>query len=133
MNNRYIRLFWSDTLYYIGIIIFWFKLYNLNIQLRNELLYKNSFEVLQYQEYLPIKFFFFSLLFGFFAFLIFCDKIKKILRNSYEIDVIITIFFSLLLLIISVIITWILINNPILRMILVAMSTVGGIILYSER
>ena len=122
---KFLKTQWYKIVYVIAVIIYLFFLNGLN----NKLLrynFENSFKLIEYDDYIALKFFAFAVIFIFIGAVIICIDIKRLrigLENMVEI-VSTLIFIVVLALMITLIIHFIMV--PILQAILTCALLVVG-------
>ncbi|MEG2418827.1 MAG: hypothetical protein RSB35_07970 [Eubacterium sp.] len=123
-----IRL-WKELIYLVVTVFFCISLSGLNGELNN--LGLNGFKLLAYKNYTPIWYCLITfVLFGIALYLIF-RRARSILNDYLELDEVIINVFVIIVLFSLMVVLFILINNPILRTLLVVTGVVGAII-YSD-
>lgn len=123
-----IKKCWFEVTYIIISIIFMVKLNSLNRVLFATQLNDEPFQMLMHDNYKPIKFFALTL---FFAAISICEivfRIRKIRNfNLSTSDIFMNVMIIIIMFVIAIVLFW-LINNPILRAIIIVMGIGGAIV-----
>lgn len=122
---KFLKTQWCKIVYVVAVIIYLFFLNGLNHKLLRYN-FENSFKLIEYDDYIALKFFAFAVIFIFIGAVIICIDIKRLrigLENMVEI-VSTLIFIVVLALMITLIIHFIMV--PILQAILTCALLVVG-------
>ena len=122
---KFLKTQWYKIVYVIAVIIYLFFLNGLNHKLLRYN-FENSFKLIEYDDYIALKFFAFAVIFIFIGAVIICIDIKR-LRIGLEdmVEIVSTLIFIVVLaLMITLIIHFIMV--PILQAILTCALLVGG-------
>lgn len=122
---KFLKTQWYKIVYVVAVIIYLFFLNGLNHKLLRYN-FENSFKLIEYDDYIALKFFAFAVIFIFIGAVIICIDIKRLrigLENMVEI-VSTLIFIVVLVLMITLIIHFIMV--PILQAILTCALLVVG-------
>lgn len=122
---KFLKTQWYKIVYVVAVIIYLFFLNGLNHKLLRYN-FENSFKLIEYDDYIALKFFVFAVIFIFIGAVIICIDIKRLrigLENMVEI-VSTLIFIVVLALMITLIIHFIMV--PILQAILTCALLVVG-------
>lgn len=122
---KFLKIQWYKIVYVIAVIIYLFFLNGLNHKLLRYN-FENSFKLIEYDDYIALKFFAFAVIFIFIGVVIICIDIKR-LRIGLEdmVEIVSTLIFIVVLaLMITLIIHFIMV--PILQAILTCALLVVG-------
>lgn len=122
---KFLKIQWYKIVYVIAVIIYLFFLNGLNYKLLRYN-FENSFKLIEYDDYIALKFFAFAVIFIFIGAVIICIDIKR-LRIGLEdmVEIVSTLIFIVVLaLMITLIIHFIMV--PILQAILTCALLVVG-------
>lgn len=107
-----------EIIYLAVAIVFLASLNNLNRVLMEEQKFSNSFELLAYKEYLPLKYFTGALILGFIGLVKLLKNVDKIRYRELSFEELVTKIVANIVLVIIIITLIIFINNPILKAIM---------------
>lgn len=127
----YVKLLLPEIIYLIVMVIYFINLDRLNKILLSRQM-DSSIILLLYDNGKPIKYFAFALLLLVIGVYIIIKRINSIRFHELYFEEIIAAFISILLIVILLILLWVFINNPILRMIISALTIGAGVIYASS-
>ena len=124
IKDKILKQSWKEMLYGIFAIIFCIKLHLLNQELER-ISFSNDFELLQYKEYTPVTFFLLAVLFVILGAYLVVENGIEIFSTEKFGEVILLDGIKIIAILFLIITIVALINNPILRAVLVVTTIVG--------
>lgn len=112
--------------------VFLVKLHKLNKILLSLNLTGNPFELLAYEEFKPLKYFIATLLLGFIGILLILRKYRHIRYDILDFEEAMLSIIAILLIVSTIILLWVYIDNPIARAALIVFLIGGAFIASNE-
>lgn len=131
-KSSLIRELSLEMIYIIISAVFLKQLHDLNEVLLRLNLEKNPFELLAYGEYKPLKYLLITLLLGGIGVLLILRKYRHIRYDVLDFTEVALSLIGILLVVITIILLWIFIDNPIARAAIAVFFFVGALVVSNE-